>query len=267
MKKLILCSLILTLITSSFPCFALEATVHQTTDNVYVEGKVGTYIKKAPLTYTVAVDDEVVYVGQYKGIDLENGTYSFKFKNTQNLENAVINLKYGDEEISTSMLKHTDTNQIIEADVYVTDKSDRNFTTVNEVEVPVKVLEQTTLANGTTLPERTYESDYERESRFGLKAVVNLKNKFAYEENIVVMVASYDINNKLLDCQFKPVKAEYGEDGKHFVGALLPLHLMAKMLIVYFPTLMYFVSVIHIVQAIVEHTTREPVGGILLQII
>ena len=44
--------------------------------------------------------------------------------------------------------------------------------------------------------------------------MVNLKNKFAYEENITVMVASYDINNKLLDCQFKPVKVEYGENGK-----------------------------------------------------
>ena len=214
MKKIILYLLTLTLIASSLPCFALEATVHETQGNVYVEGKVDTYVKNAPLTYTVAVGDEVVYVGQYKGVELENGTYSFKFKNTENLENAVINLKYGNEEVSTSILKQTNTSQIIEADVYVTDASDRNFTTVNEVEVPVKVIEQTTLANGTTLPERTYESDYPRESRSGLKAVVNLKNKFAYEENITVMVASYDINNKLLDCQFKPVKVEYGENGK-----------------------------------------------------
>lgn len=214
MKKSVSLFVALVIILSSVSCFALEATVHETENNVYVEGKVETYIEKAPLTYTITIGDDVVYVGEYKSVNLENGTYAFKFKHRESLENALINIKYADEEVTTSVVKSTDTNKIIEADVYVTDKSDRSFTKDSEIEVATKIIPEATLTNGVVLPERTYNSDYARESRSGLKAVVNLKNKYAYEETLSILVAAYDENNKLLDCKVENVTAEYGENGE-----------------------------------------------------
>ena len=47
-----------------------------------------------------------------------------------------------------------------------------------------------------------------------MKAVVNLKNKFAYENKIAVMVAAYNENGKLLDCVIKNVDVAYGYEGE-----------------------------------------------------
>ena len=214
MKKIISLILALMVVLSSVSCFALEATVHQSEHNVYVEGRVENYNPSATMAYTLTVGDNVIYVGQFKSVDFENGNYSFKFKHSGDLENALINIKYGNEEVTTSVIKSTDTSKIIEADVYVTDKSDRNFVKETEIEVPTKVLPEETLNNGVVLPTRTYTSDYVRENRSGLKAVVNLKNKFGFEENLSVLVAAYDENNKLLECKLETVQADYGEDGK-----------------------------------------------------
>lgn len=217
MKKIISFVLMAAMLLSSVSCFALEATVHSTQHNVYIEGKVDALVEDAILTLNMMKDGEVFYINEYKNVNLD-GTYTIKFKSEADLDGATINVKYADQDVTNSVVKATATSAIMEADVFVTDENDKSFAltvdkTPNTIVAPEKVV------NGVTLPERTYVSDYANKTadRSGLKAVVNIKNKFAYEDSVSVLVAAYDENNKLLACEMKDVAVEYGYEGENQV--------------------------------------------------
>ncbi len=211
MKKAIALLLGAIMMLSSVSCFAVEATHNELHKNVYVEGKVKEYIEDKELVFTLTVGDEIVYVNE--GVVNKDGTYKIKFYHTGSLDDAKINVKYADEDVTTSVVNVSATSQIIEADVYVTDKNDKSYDAEIDKTIPKKTYAEKTV-NGVTLPYREYTSVYAPETRDGLKAVVNLKNKFAFEDKVTVMVAAYDINNKLLGCKIEKFDVMYGYNGE-----------------------------------------------------
>ncbi len=218
MKKAVSLLLAAMMVLASVSCFAAtpEATVHEVQNNVYIEGKVDEFIEDEPLVITLEdAEGKMVYISEYE-IDA-TGKYAIKFKYNKSLSGLKLNLRYGDELVTDSAVTATATSQIVEADVFVTDENDRSYDeavdkTKTEFYFGTTVNDYLGTVEG--LPEHTYVSDYSVSDREGLKAVVNIKNKYADEENISVMVAAYDENNKLLDCKVEDVATEYGEDGK-----------------------------------------------------
>ncbi len=213
MKKALCLLLGLLMVLSSVTCFAaVDAEVHETMNNVYVEGEVGQFNpENNMLTLTIAKDNEILYIEEYEiG---EDGKYAIKFKCGGNFDGATLKVRYADEDVTSSVVKATVTPQIMEADVFVTDTNDKSFDLVID-KTPAKVSYPEKTVNGETLKAREYVSVYAPENREGLKAVVNLKNKFANEDKVAVMVAAYDENNKLLDCKIENIDVEYGLNGE-----------------------------------------------------
>lgn len=214
MKKLSCFVLGIMIVLSSVSCFAADATVHEIQNNVFVEGKIEEINpENNMLTLTIKKDDKIMYIGEYELADVE---YAIKFKCEGNLKDAVLKVKYADEDVTSSVVKATATSQIMEADVFVTDANDKSFDLVID-KTPAKVSYPEKTVGGATLEAREYVSVYAPVERSGLKAVVNLKNKFAFEDKVAVMVAAYDENNKLLDCKIENVDVEYGFNGENQV--------------------------------------------------
>lgn len=217
MKRLISFVLMAAMLFTSVASFAApSATKHEVQNNVYVEGSVGEYVAEEKLLLTLTVGDEVVYVADYADSVKADGSYAIKFKHTGDLTGAEINVKYAGEDVTSSAVKATATTAILEAEVMVTDSSDRAFDKDIDQSIPSHTFEAAT-NGGLQLNEHTFQTNYVVPEREGLKAVVNLKNKFAYETKFNLMVAAYDKNKKLLDCKIETFDAEYGENGEAVV--------------------------------------------------
>jgi len=217
MKKFISLMIVAVMVLTSVAAFAEPvATQHTIKNNVYIEGKVGTFVEGKTLLLTITKGDNVLYINNYDTVK-PDGTYTIKFKHQGDLEGAAINVKYEGEDVTSSVVNATTTAAIMEADVYVTDKSDRSFDQNIDTSFPEYTFDEssTTLNDTTyTLNEHKYQADYEVPAREGLKAVVDVKNKYGYEEDFVVMVTAYDKNNKMLDCKVQKFTADYAENGE-----------------------------------------------------
>lgn len=223
MKRLLSLMLAIAVVLTSVAAFAEPlATKHEVQNNVYVEGTVGGYVAGGKLRLTITDGEDVVYVGEYADAVKGDGSYAIKFKHTGDLSNAEINVKYAAEDVTSSTVEATATTAVLEAEVMVTDSSDRAFDSDVDQSIPSHTFAEDTTTNSAlgetyTLNEHTYQSDYEVPEREGLKAVVNLKNKYAYETEFTLMVAAYDENKKLLDCKIDTIEAAYGENGEAIV--------------------------------------------------
>ena len=212
MKKVLCLVLGVMMVLSSVTCFAAaDATVHNVQNNVYVEGKVEELVQDASLLISIMKDGKVLYISEY---ELDETSYAIKFKCESDLEGAVLKAKYANEDVTSSVVKATVTSQIMEAEVYVADENDKAFDLSVDTTPAKKVYNEKTV-NGVTLPYREYVSEYAPAERSGLKAVVNIKNKFAYEDKVAVMVAAYDENNKLIGCKIENIDVAYGYNGEN----------------------------------------------------
>ena len=215
MKKLVSLLLVAAMVLSSVSVFAVEATHHEIQNNIFVEGKVEQFdADNNMLNLTITKDGELLYIEEYEiGA---NGEYAIKFKCEGNLEGAQLKVKYAAEDVTDSVVNATSTSQIMEAEVFVADENDKGFAT--SVDTSVQTIQIPALTyNGVNLPAHTYTTDYRTEERTGLKAVVNLTNKFGYADKVDVMVAAYDENNQLLACKLDTVDAQYGYNGENQV--------------------------------------------------
>ena len=212
MKKLISMLVAIVMVLSSVSVFAVEATHHEIQNNIFVEGKVEQFnAKNNMLTLSIAKDGAILYIGEYEvGA---NGEYAIKFKCKGDLEGAQLKVRYAAEDVTDSVVKATSTSQIMEAEVFVADENDKGFATSVDTSVQtINIPEQT--VNGVVLPAHTYTTEYTTEERNGLKAVVNLTNKFGYADKVAVLVAAYDENNKLVNCALENIDAQYGSKGE-----------------------------------------------------
>lgn len=217
MKRLISFVLSGAMLLSSIPAFAApEATKHDVQNNVYVEGSVGDYVAGEKLMLTLTKGEEVVYVGEYSDAVKANGSYAIKFKHAGDLTGAEINVKYAGEDVTNNAVEATSTPQILEAAVVVADSKDRTFDMEVDTTMPEYTFDKEYSYGGTKYDtkEHTYKEDFEIAERSGLKAVVDIKNKFAYEPEFTLMVAAYDVNGKLLDCVVETKQAQYAENGE-----------------------------------------------------
>ena len=217
MKRLLSLMLAMAMVLTSVAAFAApSATKHEVQNNVYIEGTVGEYVAGEKLRLTIVTGEDVVYAGEYDDAVKGDGSYAIKFKHTGDLSNAEIYVKYAEEDVTSSAVEATATTAVVEAEVMITDENDRAFDL--DVDQSIGAHTFTATMNGEyQLNEHTYQSDYEVPARSGLKAVVNLKNKYAYETNFALMVAAYDENMKLLDCLVETKQAEYAENGEAIV--------------------------------------------------
>ena len=213
MKRLISLVLTMALVLTSVVAFAAPvAEQHTVQNNIFIEGKVGAQVAGEKLLLTITKGEEVVYIADYADAVKTDGSYAIKFKHTGDLTGAEVNVKYAGEDVTSSAVKATSTTQIMEADVYVTDANNRNFNLDIDQSMPTYTFEANSEYN---LKEQTYQEDYEIPAREGLKAVVNLKNKFAYESGMDIMVAAYGENNKLLMCKVEHINnVSYAENGE-----------------------------------------------------
>ncbi len=214
MKKVISLVLALALVFTSMATLAAPtAEKHDVQNNIFIEGKVDAFVEGAKMFLTITKGEEVLYVADYDNVVKIDGSYTIKFKHTGDLTGAEVNVKYAGEDVTSGAVNVTATTQIMEADVYVTDSLNRNFNLDIEQSIP-----SYTFAAGKNgdyqLDEHTFQADYEFPERSGLKAVVNLNNKFAYEGKVSVMVAAYDANKKLLDCKIESFDVDYGYNGE-----------------------------------------------------
>ncbi len=215
MKRLISFVLTLAMVLTSVAAFAApSATQHEVQNNIYIEGSVENYAEGAKLLLTITKGEEVVYVADYDTVK-PDGSYTIKFKHAGDLSGAFVNVKYAGENVTSGAVEATSTTQIMEADVFVTDDNDRTFDMEVDTTMPTYTFdkEYTFGSEKYNTKEHSYTQEHEFAERKGLKAVVNLKNKFAYEGKMEVLVAAYGENNKLLDCKKADFKAEYAEDG------------------------------------------------------
>lgn len=218
MKKVISLVLALALVLTSMSAFAAPtAEKHDVQNNVYIEGKVGAFVEGEKLLLTLTKGEEVVYVAEYNNVVKVDGSYVVKFKHTGDLDGAEVNVKYAGEDVTSGAVKATSTTQIMEADVFVTDALNRNFNL--DIDQSIGSYTFDAAKNGEyQLNEHTYQEDYVIPAREGLKAVVNLKNKFAYESGMDIMVAAYNEAGKLLDCYIEHIDSvNYAENGETFV--------------------------------------------------
>lgn len=216
MKKLVSLVLMAAMVLSSVSVLgAATATQHEIENNIFVEGKVEKFnAENNMLTLTISKDNQLLYIEEYEiGA---NGEYSIKFKHQGDLEGAQLKVKYADEDATASVVTATSTTKLMEAEVFVADENDRGFDLDVDTSVQTIQIEEKEV-NGVVLPAHTYTSDYANPQRSGLKAVVNLTNKFGYADKVDVMVAAYDENNKLLACKLDSVDVEYGFNGENQV--------------------------------------------------
>ena len=217
MKRLVSFVLVAAMLLTSVSAFAApEATKHDVQNNVYVEGSVGKFVAGEKLMLTLTKGEEVVYVGEYSDVVKANGSYAIKFKHSGDLTGAEINVKYAGEDVTKNAVEATSTPQILEAAVVVTDSKDRTFDMEVDTTMPEYTFDKEYSYGSTKYDtkEHTYKEDFEIAERSGLKAVVDIKNKFAYEPEFTLMVAAYDVNGKLLDCVVETKQAQYAENGE-----------------------------------------------------
>lgn len=216
MKKLVSLLLVAVMILSSVSVFAAEATHHKIENNIFVEGKIEQFDpENNMLTLTIAKDGQLLYIEEYE-MD-GNGNYAIKFKLEGDLAGAQLKVRYADQDVTNSVVTATSTSQIMEAEVFVADQSDRSYANNLDTSVQTITFKETTLSDGTVLPEHTYTSDYAIEERSGLKAYVNLTNKFGNADKVAVMVAAYDENKQLLACEIENIDVAYGYNGENQV--------------------------------------------------
>ena len=220
MKKIIHILTAFMVAASIQPVCAADVSQNTATKNVYVEGNAQVAAGKQ-ITLIMAdknADKSNLAFGDIKYIeqfDVKNdGSYAIKFKYNGDASQTKMYLKYNGEFINDTVAESKYTMQIAQGDVVLLSGGNKAFEKINSNAEPSKY-EYTRTINGTTYS-HTFTQDYVADTADGVKAVVNLKNKYGFSEQINIIVACYDEKGALCACYADTKTLPYGENGESF---------------------------------------------------
>lgn len=227
MKKF-LSMLVFIIMLGSMTAFAADdntgVSQNVLTKNIFIEGRIDKELmskqqdtqivllmidKNADINSTSLND--IKYIEQFAV--RRDGTYSIKFRYSQNAADTRMYLKFGGQIINNSIVSAVYTAQMMSGDVLLTDNDGRAYD-AGKADGSMPEYTYSRVIDGTEYTHK-FKEDFEIPERKGLNAYVRLKNKYGMaDEKFTVILACYDNQNRLIACYPKEKTAAYGDDGK-----------------------------------------------------
>ena len=201
----------------------VEVTQNAGTKNIFVFGKINSDLLSSDgseqITLMMVDKDadinklsgaQINYINQF-GVNAD-GTYAIKFKYAKDAAVSKMYLKYKNTVINSSVVSAVSSSQVIDGEVWLTSSDDRAYLSSGAyTAMPTYSYSRT--IDGVTYEHR-YTEPYTFDAKTGIKATVQLTNKFGFNEGFDVLIAFYDEGGSLKSCKIEHGNVPYGENGE-----------------------------------------------------
>lgn len=200
-----------------------EAIRNVGTKNIFVSGKISSDLLNSDGSeqITLMMVDKDADINKLSGSQIEyinqfdvnaDGTYAIKFKYGNDAASSKMYLKYKNTVINSSVVSAVSSNQVIDGEVWLTSSDDRAYMFAG-ADTVMPTYSYNREIDGVTY-EHSYTEPYSFADRAGIKANLQLTNKYGFDQGFEILIAFYDERGNLTSCKIEHGTIPYGENGE-----------------------------------------------------
>lgn len=202
--------------------YSAEVSQNTGTKNIFVSGRIHSELLNEDGSNQITlmmVDKDVTdidgtqinYMNQF-AVNAD-GSYFIKFRYNKDAALSKMYLKYKNTVINDSVVSAVSTNQVIDGHVWLTSSDNRAYE-LSGADSTMPTYTYSRTIDGVEYT-HSYSDDYVFSDRDGIKANVQLTNKYGFaDEKFDILIAFYDNSGGLISCCIKHGEVPYGEDGQ-----------------------------------------------------